>query len=99
MAAAWPAFLIVTKSAGCTDKKAYRLWTFMSDGAASEGTGTWDAKARVLTTATAPDANGAATKTMADFSVDGVQKWAITVTDRGGKAVFEMTGTNTRRKK
>lgn len=81
------------------DMKAYRLWTFMSDGAASEGTGTWDPKAKVLTCTTAKDTNGMTTKTTADFSVDGVETWAITTTDGTGKVVFEMAGKNTRRKK
>jgi Protein of unknown function (DUF1579) len=82
-----------------TDKKVYRLWTFMSDGSASEGTGTWDAKAKVLTSATAKDKDGMTTKTTADFSVDGVETWAISTTDGTGKVVFEMTGKSTRRKK
>lgn len=82
-----------------TDKKAYRLWTFMSDGSAAEATGTWDAKTKVLTCTTAKDANGLTTKTVADFSADGAQTWAITVTDGTGKVVFELAGKNTRLKK
>lgn len=82
-----------------TEKKVYRMWTFMSDGGASEGTGTWDAKAKVMTSTTAKDANGMTTKTTADFSEDGVEKWAITTTDGLGKVVFEMAGKSTRRTK
>jgi len=79
-------------------KKAYRSWNFFSGGDVTEAEGTWDAKDRAFTwIARNPD--GLVTVTKAAFPEDGVEKWSITTTDRTGKVLFEMQGTNKREKK
>jgi len=78
-------------------KRVYRSWTFRSDGSAGEGEGTWDAKARVLTSVGRKDANGVFSTTTADFAEAGVERWKIVFTDGSGKVVSEITGKNTRR--
>ena len=77
--------------------KVYRSWTFMSDGAAIESEGTWDPKARVMTSVSRKDGNGGFLTTTADFSEPGVETWKIVYTDRDGKVVSETSGKNTRR--
>lgn len=79
-------------------KKTYRAWLFYSTGSVAEAEGTWDAKGRVFTwTAQNPDGNTTVTK--ANFSMEGTEKWTITTTNRAGKLVFVMQGTNQREKK
>ena len=78
--------------------KAYRSWTFRSDGSAGESEGTWDSKGRVMTSIGQKDASGGFSTTTADFSEAGVEKWKIVYTDGAGKVVSEITGKNTRRK-
>ena len=80
-------------------KKAYRSWTFLSDGSTSESEGIWNAKDRVMTSVGRKDENGGFSTTTADFSETGSEKWKIVYTDRTGKVVSEMSGKNTRQKK
>jgi hypothetical protein len=77
-------------------KRAYRMWTFMSDGFASEAEGQWDSNARTMTSISHNE--GYTTKTTAHFPEDGIEKWEMVVTDQAGKAITRTSGTNTRRK-
>ena len=80
-------------------RKAYRSWTFLSDGSVSEGEGTWNAATRVMTTRGRKDAQGGRSTTTADFSTPDVETWKITSTDGQGNIAGEMAGTNKRRPK
>ena len=78
-------------------KKAFRSWSFMSDGAMSESEAAWDANTRTMTTIyRGPDIT---TTTTADFSKDGIEKWSIVVVDKDKKVVNETSGINTRKRK
>jgi hypothetical protein len=75
---------------------AYRMWTFVSDGFASEAEGKWDSNARTMTSTSINE--GTTAKTTANFAEDGIEKWEIVVTDRNGMVVTRTSGTNTRLK-
>jgi hypothetical protein len=48
---------------------------------------------------TAQNPDGNTTVTTANFSMEGTEKWVITTTNRAGKVLFVMQGTNQREKK
>jgi hypothetical protein len=78
-------------------KKAYRMWSFMSNGRTSEAEAKWDPAARTMTSV---HRNGPmTTTTTANFAQDGVEKWKIIVTDQTKMVIQDMSGTNTRRAK
>jgi hypothetical protein len=78
-------------------RKAYRVWSFMSNGTVGEGEGTYDAKAKAFRWKTR-DSAGMQTTTQTSFATDGEENWSIVITDGDGRVVADMKGTNTRRK-
>ena len=77
--------------------KAYRSWSFFSNGMAFEAKGEWDPEKKTMTSVSQSD--GTTTTTTADFSKEGVEQWTIVTTNRNGGVVSELKGTNTRQKK
>jgi hypothetical protein len=79
------------------EKKTYRAWNFMSNGASSEAEGAYDAKANAFTwTVQRPD--GVKTVTKASFADEGKEKWSIVTTDKAGKVLMDMRGLSTKAK-
>jgi len=80
------------------NKKAYRGWTFVSNGTNSQSNSTWDEKSKTYTTISSPDGNGIVSKITADFSEQDVEKWKIVIQDKAGTRLAEIRGKNTKRK-
>ena len=79
------------------EKKQYRCWTFVSNGAISQSEMTWDAKSKTMTSVAQPDANGVRATNTADFSTTGKERWRFVYRDRDDQQVGEMSGVNTLR--
>jgi hypothetical protein len=80
-------------------QKAYRSWTFASNGFVGEGRGTWNPETRTMTSISRIEEADQASTTTADFSQAGIEKWSIVIKDESGDDVSEVKGTNTRREK
>lgn len=80
------------------EKKAYRSWTFLSNGGVSQSDGVWDSKSKTITWVGQKDDRGNISTTKADFSQPDLEKVNIVIADPGGKTITEMTAKNTRRK-
>lgn len=80
-----------------SEKKMYRMWSFLSNGATSEGTGTWDATTRTMTS-TGRQGEATTTTTTATFSDNGIEEWLFITKNRNNEVVGRFGGTNTRRK-
>ena len=80
------------------DKQAqkYRMWQFRSDGSTAQATGEWDEATRTMTSVERNDQFTTTTK--AHMTQDGTEKWTIVAKDQNDKTVFQISGTNTRRK-
>jgi hypothetical protein len=78
-----------------TNKKAYRLWSFMSNGQVGEAEARWDPKTRTMIEIYHD--GPITTTTTSTFPKDGVEKWKMVVTDPSQKVLNVLTGTNTRR--
>lgn len=79
-------------------QKTYKMWLFVSNGAVSEATGTWDPKTRTMTSTQRNGDGDNTTKTVARFADGGVEHWSITATSPNGKVLSAIEGVNTRRK-
>lgn len=79
-----------------SERKMYRMWSFLSNGSTSEATGTWDEATRTMTSISRQD--GSTTTTTAKFSDNGIEEWLFTTTNQSNEVVGRFGGTNTRRK-
>lgn len=79
-------------------RKAYRSWTFLSNGSSSQSDGVWDSKLKTMTWVSHKDESGNTSTTKADFSLMGIEKLSIVVVDPAGKVVTELNSLNMRRK-
>lgn len=79
-----------------TERKIYRMWSFLSNGSTSEGSGEWDEKTRTMTTTSQKD--GTTTTTTAKFSDIGIEEWLFITKNQDDEVVGRFGGTNTRRK-
>lgn len=77
--------------------KAYRSWSFFSNGMAFEAKGKWDPEKKTMTSNSQSD--DTTITTTADFSKEGVEQWKIVTTNQNGGVVSELKGTNIRQKK
>lgn len=78
------------------EANAYRMWSFLSNGASAESSGTWDATTRTMTSVRRE--NDSTTTTTAKFTNDGHEEWKIvTTSQKNGEVLSELSGTNTRR--
>lgn len=80
-----------------TEQKAYRMWSFLSNGTTIEASGNWDEKTRTMTSTSKQ--NGTTTTTTAKFGENGVEEWMFVTTNQNNEVVGRLGGTNTRRKK
>lgn len=78
-----------------TERKKYRMWSFLSNGATSEALGTWDAKTRTMTSTATQD--GMTTTTTARFMDNGLEEWMFITTNQNKEVVSRFGGSNTRR--
>lgn len=78
------------------ERKIYRMWSFLSNGSTSEGSGKWDEKTRTMTSTSRQD--GTTTTTTAKFSDNGIEEWLFITTNQDNEVVGRFGGTNTRRK-
>ncbi len=79
-----------------TERKMYRMWSFLSSGSTSEAAGKWDEKTRTMTSTSRQD--GTTTTTTAKFSDNGIEEWLFITTNQNNEVVGRFGGTNTRRK-
>jgi Protein of unknown function (DUF1579) len=79
-----------------SERKVYRMWSFLSNGSTSEGTGKFDEKTRTMTSTSRQD--GTTTTTTAKFTDDGIEEWLFITTNQNNDVVARFGGTNTRRK-
>ena len=79
------------------NEKAYRMWSFLSNGETSESTGKWDAKNRTMTSIRR--GGGSTTTTTARFGENGTEEWTMVTKDQNGEVVIKFGGKNTRHKK
>jgi hypothetical protein len=79
------------------EKRAYRIWSFMSTGATGEGEGSYDPKTKTFTWKVR-DSNGLQTVTKSSFATEGEENWSIVISAGDGRVVTDMKGKNTRRK-
>ena len=77
-------------------KKAYRSWSFFSNGMTVEGAGTWDESRKTMTTTSKSAELNTTSTTTAVFSEANTEKWKIVTKDNSGQTV-ELTGTNKRK--
>lgn len=77
-------------------ERAYRMWSFISNGTTSESSGQWDPKNRTMTSINR-DGDTTTTST-AKFPKDGIEEWTIVTTVESNQVVGEISGKNTRRK-
>ncbi len=77
-------------------KKAYRMWSFLSNGTATESSGKWDEKDQTMTSVRRGD--GTTTTTTAKFAEGRIENWTIVTTNQNNEVVGTFSGTNTRRK-
>ena len=78
------------------NEKAYRVWTFVSNGITREALGKWDAKTRTMTTAVR---RGDITSiTIANFADEGVEKWIWITKNQNNEVLSRITGTSIRTK-
>ena len=76
--------------------KAYRVWTFASNGIIREALGKWDTKTSTMTTAVR---RGDMTSiTIATFADEGVEKWAWITKNQNNEVLSRITGTSIRTK-
>ena len=78
------------------EQKAYRVWSFLSNGATTESSGKWDAKNRTMTSV--GRGNGTTTTTTAKFAENGSEEWSIDTKNQNNEEVARISGTNIRRK-
>ncbi len=79
-----------------SDRKTYRMWSFLSNGSTSEGDGKWDEKTRTMTSVSRKD--GTTTTTTAKFADNGIEEWMFITTNQNNEVVARFGGTNRRRK-
>lgn len=77
------------------ERKAYRMWSFLSNGSTSEASGTWDAKNRTMTSISSQD--GMKTTVTARFTENGHEEWMFVTTNQNNEVLGRFGGTNTRR--
>ena len=77
------------------EQKAYRSWSFFSNGTMTESSGKWDAKKRTMTSI--GHSKDTTTTTTAKFGENGTEEWTID-TKKGQEEIARISGTNTRRK-
>lgn len=78
------------------EQKAYRTWSFFSNGTTTESSGKWDAKNRTMTSI--GRGKGTTTTTIAKFAENGNEEWSITTKNQNNDEVAKISGINTRRK-
>lgn len=78
------------------ERKAYRAWSFFSNGTTTESSGKWDAKNRIMTSI--GSGNGTTTTTTAKFAENGNEEWSIVTKNQNNEEVARISGTNIRRK-
>jgi hypothetical protein len=78
------------------NQKAYRMWSFVSNGSTSESSGKWDATKRTMTSINRR--GGETSTTTAKFSDNGKEEWTIVTTNQNNEILGRFGGTNTRRK-
>lgn len=79
-----------------SERKTYRMWSFLSNGSTSEASGTWDEKNRSMTSIS--NEGGTTTTTTARFTENGIEEWMFVTTNQNKEVVGRFGGTNTRRK-
>ena len=78
-----------------TERKTYRMWSFLSNGTTSEASGNWDEKTRTMTSISRQE--GITTTTTAKFSDNGIEEWLFVTTNQNNEVLGRFGGTNTRR--
>jgi hypothetical protein len=79
-----------------SERKTYRMWSFLSNGSTNEASGKWDAENRVMTSTS--NQGGITTTTTAKFKENGIEEWTLVTTNQNKEVVGRFSGTNTRRK-
>ena len=79
-----------------SERKTYRMWSFLSNGSTSEASGKWDEKTRTMTSTS--NQGGTTTTTTAGFTENGIEEWMFVTTNQCKEVVGRFGGTNTRRK-
>jgi hypothetical protein len=78
------------------ERKTYRMWSFLSNGSTSEGSGTWDEKNRTMTSTS--NQGSTTTTTTAKFTENGSEEWMFVTTNQNKEVIGRFGGTNKHRK-
>ena len=81
-----------------TAKKTYRSWMFVSSGDVAEYQGTWNDASKTMTWTSKPSPEMVTVVIKASFREDSHESWTLVHKDPEGRVLFEMNGTNTRKK-
>lgn len=80
-------------------RKVYRNSTTLTQGAPSTSDGVWDERSGALVWTGRDPKTKSTTVSRSTATRDGVETWTMVISDANGRAVFECSGTNTRRRR